>query len=101
MGLGDEDDQFEPCLVGKMGGYGQVGMVSLGQAHTLAVTRSGELWVCGAGDQGQLGLNATENKLRPCLIESRNFAGGKVVSIAAGAQHSLAITDTGDVWTWG
>jgi len=101
LGLGDEDDQLEPQLVGLLGGYGQVGMISLGQAHTLAVTRSGELWACGAGDQGQLGLNAAENKLRPCLIESRKFAGGRVVHISAGSQHSIAITDSGDVWTWG
>ena len=45
--------------------------------------------------------NDEENKLTPTLIDSDRFEGGNVGFVAAGAHHAMAITSSGDLYTWG
>lgn len=60
---------------------------------------SGNLLVCGQNDVGQLGLNTDDviEKTRPALVPDVPNA----VSCKAGGMHSLCLTSTGDVWTFG
>lgn len=44
--------------------------VEAGWHHSLALTRRGDLYACGHGDSGQLGIGSTESKTQFTLIES-------------------------------
>jgi alpha-tubulin suppressor-like RCC1 family protein len=46
---------------------------------------------------GQLGLGDTEERLTPTKVEGLP----KVKAVAAGYGHSLALTESGEVYAWG
>ena len=57
------------------------------------------MWTWGNGDCGQLGLGNENDQFVPCLVET--LAGKKVVGVAAGCSHTVAWTDTEQLFTWG
>ena len=80
--------------------------------HTLLVDRKGQVWACGCDRWQQLGLGSTEagaagytwkeGKLwqhDPQKVHALSHQ--VVVAVAAGADHSVALSDLGEVWTWG
>ena len=73
--------------------------VTVGWAHNLAFTASGSVWSWGSGGLGQLGHGDDQEQLLPKKVEA--FAGQRVVAASAGADHSLALTADGAVWSWG
>ncbi|XP_068245605.1 probable E3 ubiquitin-protein ligase HERC4 isoform X2 [Palaemon carinicauda] len=78
----------------------QVVQVSCGSNHTLALTSGGDLYSWGLNSSGQLGLGHRDSPQSvPTLI--RCLVGVPIVHIAAGGQHSSAITSSGYVLTWG
>lgn len=82
-------------------GLPKVASFSLGQVHTLAVTRGGEVWSIGDASFGAM-CNATDVEvpwLARCELPLRG--GEAVASVAAGAFHSLVVTNTGRLLAWG
>jgi len=81
--------------------------VATGTNHTLAIDDEGNLYAWGRNNQGQLGRNNTTNASVPVKISggvisgSPLVAGVKIVQIAAGDEHSMAIDDQGNLYTWG
>ncbi|KAI9097927.1 hypothetical protein K1719_025698 [Acacia pycnantha] len=79
--------------------------VAAGEAHTLALTGDGCVYSWGRGILGRLGRGSEEDELFPVPVkfENPNSSGDtiKIVGIAAGAYHSLALADDGSVWCWG
>ncbi|GBG34238.1 RCC1 and BTB domain-containing protein 2 [Hondaea fermentalgiana] len=76
--------------------------VVCGSSHTLALTDAGEIWAFGVNTFGQLGIGATTvERLVPNRIDKLANAGIKVTQIAAGEYHSLCLTDTNEVFSWG
>ena len=74
--------------------------VAAGNYHTLCVTEGGLLWAWGNNNKGQCGLGTDiDHSSEPRLLTS--LKNEKIASIAAGAEHSLAITTTGEVYSWG
>lgn len=81
--------------------------VASGWQHGLAVAgpnRSVLSW--GANTLGQLGnggLNNLSDFLSPLLVKGDSAAGtlDRVVQVAAGGSHSLALREDGTVWAWG
>jgi alpha-tubulin suppressor-like RCC1 family protein len=73
--------------------------VAAGGRHTLAVTRSGELLAWGYNFDGQLGDGTTTGRRTPVRVTLPG--GAKVVAVAAGSSHSLAVTTAGKVLAWG
>jgi len=79
--------------------------IAEGNLFSLVITTDGSLWAWGQNDDGQLGDgtrtywdngNEIDNgKTSPIKIM------GDVVSVAAGAFHSLAIKSDGSLWAWG
>lgn len=76
--------------------------VASGLEHTLFLTSEGEVLACGNGEVGQLGImlpNSNKQIHNPVQVPSlRNHL---VRSIAAGEQHSVAVTSYGEVYSWG
>lgn len=79
--------------------------VSCGGSHTLALRQNGDLWAWGLNDYGQVG-NGGDNDIadndynQPCQSKPVLVL-DKVVDIAAGGWHSLAIREDGSLWGWG
>lgn len=74
--------------------------VAAGNHHTLCVTQGGLVWAWGSNNKGQCGLgNEVDYAPEPRLIAS--LKNEKIANIAAGAEHSLAVTTTGEVYSWG
>lgn len=72
--------------------------VSAGRFHTLAVDTDGAVWAWGRNEYGQLGDGSTD----PSLVPKKNTTiKTKVVAVAAGANHSLALDENGVAWAWG
>ena len=101
LGHGDGEARWTPKRLEKeaFGGW-SAGMVACGDHHTMVLTTDGLLWTFGSGDHGRLGHGGTEDKLTPTLVNAR-FGGAEIVMVAAGENHSLAVTADGDVFTWG
>ncbi|MEW5299230.1 MAG: hypothetical protein WDW36_002265 [Sanguina aurantia] len=80
-----------------------VKVVAAGEFHTLCLTRTGDVWAFGASGSGQLGLGSsaadTPRQVEPRLVKA--LQGVRVVGLAAGVSHSLALTAGGDVLSWG
>ena len=73
--------------------------VAAGGRHTMAVGVDGALWAWGEGSSGQLGLGDTNERLVPTLVGAEEvFGGSKVRTIACGYDHTLAVTEAGELW---
>jgi alpha-tubulin suppressor-like RCC1 family protein len=73
--------------------------VTAGGQHSMALTQSGSIWVWGESRYSALGTGHNEDQLTPVLLKSLSHL---IVSfIACGTQHSMAITNKGEVYTWG
>ncbi|KAL7159315.1 hypothetical protein ABFS83_01G019000 [Erythranthe nasuta] len=82
--------------------------IAVGEAHTLALTGDGKVYSWGRGTFGRLGTGSEEDCHLPVRV---NFFVSdddvdredklKIVAIAAGSYHSLALADDGSVWGWG
>lgn len=73
--------------------------VAAGGNHSLAVKPDGTVWSWGVNTNGQLGDNSTTQRVTP--VQVTGLTGVTIVSVAAGSSHSIALTSTGTVWTWG
>jgi alpha-tubulin suppressor-like RCC1 family protein len=72
--------------------------VSSGDSHTAAIKTDGTLWTWANGNAGQLGTNATTNRLTPVTT----FAGGtNWKQVSSGGTHTAAIKTDATLWTWG
>ncbi|XP_003383757.1 PREDICTED: RCC1 and BTB domain-containing protein 1-like [Amphimedon queenslandica] len=69
--------------------------------HVLALTEDGTIYAWGANGYGQLGRGSTS--VHSNLPKPVNHAlGGVIVSkVACGGFHSLALSNKGDVYSWG
>jgi alpha-tubulin suppressor-like RCC1 family protein len=53
------------------------------------------------GTYGQLGHGDEENQLAPRRVPAAGFNGERVVMVAAGDRHTVALSEAGHVFTWG
>ncbi|NIL56672.1 Ig-like domain repeat protein [Salinispora arenicola] len=70
-----------------------------GDAHSLAVTSAGTVLAWGRNAVGQLGDGTAINRSTP--VDVRLPPGITVTAVAAGFNHSLAVTSAGTVFAWG
>ncbi len=74
------------------------GGIAIGAAHTLAFYNNSTVRAWGANFYGQLGNGSIANGvLNP--VKVRNLT--RVVAVAAGGNHSLALTNYSTVFSWG
>jgi autotransporter-associated beta strand protein len=103
VGDGGSLDRTSPALIqgGALAGK-VVRMVAAGESHSLAVDDAGNVYGWGSNLEGQLGPGVSAGVQRtPVWISSGSLSGAKVVSIAAGSGHSIALTADGKVIVWG
>ncbi|MEW5310744.1 MAG: hypothetical protein WDW38_002511 [Sanguina aurantia] len=73
--------------------------VACGRSHTLCVTSQSQVLSWGGNSCGQLGLGDTRTRPSPACVTA--LWALPVVSLAAGAAHSAAITASGSMFVWG
>lgn len=73
--------------------------VQCGHYHSLALTEDHQVYSWGWGVHGQLGHGNPEDCLIPQHV--RYLMNSGVVKVEAGYAHSLALTESGDVWSFG
>jgi alpha-tubulin suppressor-like RCC1 family protein len=98
LGNGTTTDSHTPVPVSLPTGT-TVKAISAGEAHSLALTSTGQVLAWGFNAVGQLGNASTTDSDIPVPVALPT--GIKVAGIAAGGLHSLALTSTGQVLAWG
>lgn len=74
--------------------------VSCGGLHTAVVTENGQVYTWGDGRKGELGhIHDPSLKQTPRLVE--NLENVFIKQVACGRGHTVALTDTGKVYSWG
>ncbi len=79
-------------------GRGHWQAIASGANHALGIQSDSTLWAWGANVSGQLGNNTTTNSSVPVKVSVNNLLWSKV---AAGDNHSLALTNFSDLYVWG
>lgn len=90
--------------------YVKLKMAACGDVHTLVLSEDGTIYCFGGGSFGQLGLGIIKNlpvdvdecpfMPVPKIIEGLKKK-EKIVNVACGDSHSVALTANGEVYTWG
>lgn len=75
--------------------------VAYGDGHVLAITKSGQLYCAGDNTHGQTGSGHLLRQSSPGLVPPPTMLKRRITAVAAGRWHSAALSDTGDMYTWG
>ncbi len=78
----------------------RVTALAAGDYFSLALTQSGHIYAWGQNVDGQLGDGNNVDIGTAVAIDGVRFS-GRVVAVAAGGAHSLAVTANGRVYAWG
>lgn len=73
--------------------------ISAGDDHSVALAADGRVWTWGRGKYGALGLDSLDNRLVPEQVKA--LQGSPVIAIAAGGNHSVALSAKRRVYAWG
>ena len=100
-----------PLPTALLGGATRCRSVAIGHRHVVVATHAGVVYTYGSASHGQLGraihadepntpfLDSTGCAVRSACVEP--LRAERVVAVAAGACHSLALTSTGALYAWG
>ncbi|KAI8977096.1 regulator of chromosome condensation 1/beta-lactamase-inhibitor protein II [Mycotypha africana] len=120
-GLANEDNEpaeniiTKPTPIRALQGKGTIKSVQGGEHHSLVLMEDGSVYAFGRADSNQLGL--PEETLQKVQIREEGADASaykkavgrptripnleKVVEIATGTNHSVALTESGKAYTWG
>lgn len=95
LGNGNTTQQSVPSAVLTLA---EIKDIAAGGMHALALDADGQVYAWGDNAYGQLGTDSTgDDRSTPVRVGGL----GKVKAIAAGADFSLALMETGKVYAWG
>ncbi|XP_010423034.1 PREDICTED: ultraviolet-B receptor UVR8-like isoform X1 [Camelina sativa] len=75
--------------------------ISAGYYHSAAITVDGELYMWGKNSSGQLGLGKKAARVVRVPTKVQALDGITIQTVALGSEHSVAVTDGGEVLSWG
>ena len=97
LGLGAEDRDQHPTAM-QLAGSGGVVQVAAGMYFSAALTASGEVFLWGWNQFGQVGDGTMDDRPTPTRVTA---LGTDTVQLALGSSHSLALKQGGEVFSWG
>eukprot|EP00992_Anisonema_acinus_P004758 TRINITY_DN16385_c0_g1_i1.p1 TRINITY_DN16385_c0_g1~~TRINITY_DN16385_c0_g1_i1.p1 ORF type:complete len:411 (+),score=79.66 TRINITY_DN16385_c0_g1_i1:58-1290(+) len=106
LGLGNSQDRFLGQLYDhhmpmKVEGLPKISDIAAGWTTSAAIDEDGSLWMWGSNSRGQL---ATSSGGESAPVRVPGFGAGEasqVIQVALGAQHTAAVDESGNLWTWG
>ena len=106
LGNNSTTESNVPVQVVGVGGSGLlsgIASIAAGGAHTCALSTTGAVYCWGYNFYGQLGNNSTTGSNVPVQLEGVGGSGllSGIATIAAGYDHTCAVTTTGAVYCWG
>jgi alpha-tubulin suppressor-like RCC1 family protein len=104
LGNGKSDNESHPTpeAITLPGAAGPIVQVAAGWEFSLALTSTGQLYAFGNDEYGQLGNGKSDTESHP-TPEAITLAGvtGSIREIAAGKNHSLVVTSSGELYAFG
>jgi alpha-tubulin suppressor-like RCC1 family protein len=99
LGLKSETPVFIPKRMARPTDSSRWKRLFLGEFHSAALTDKDSCFLWGKGDLGALGFGDLKDALEPRL--NRFLQTQSIVHIALGGDHSMALTKSGVVFSWG
>ena len=93
-----QHDGHSYSVLRELSGF-KVTSVSCGHSHCLVLSAIGVVFSSGHGSQGQLGHGGLESECSLRVIEA--LEGLSMRAVCAGGWHSMALSDSDDVYVWG
>eukprot|EP00736_Rhodelphis_marinus_P011184 Rmarinus@m.25055 len=101
LGHGDTNDSLRPRFVEALG-HKYCTAAGAGMSYSVFVTHMGTAFACGRNDRGQLGMGEVgSNVLSVRRVGVGALVGVRLVSVSAGAMHTLFVTDRGALYSCG
>jgi len=105
LGLGSMSSEDRLCLVESLQPL-KIVKVSAGGWHSLAMADTGDLYGWGWNESGQVGVAVDDDSSIPPQMVSlpqlvETPLENTFVSMATGSRHSISVSSTGDVYSWG
>lgn len=78
--------------------------IAAGYWHAMAVTQSGSVYSWGCNRNAQCGFKPSKDPPTLCapqLVQFETIVAPKMVKVAAGRSHSIALDEDGKVYSWG
>ncbi|KAL9651536.1 hypothetical protein ABK040_001482 [Willaertia magna] len=100
LGDGSTLNRDLPVEISSMNGI-NITQIATGDSHTLILTSEGIVYSFGNNNVGQLGLGSTSSVNLPTQINMAALDTPIVTQIAAGSFHSLVLTSTGKLYSFG
>ena len=100
LGHGTEDQHLGTPTEVRVLSDSRLISVTIGSAHNVAIEEDGKCYTWGKCHYGQLGHGEMDqNELIPRPVSA--LASVKITSVGVGDSHVLAVTDAGELYTWG
>ncbi|XP_077975128.1 E3 ubiquitin-protein ligase HERC2-like isoform X2 [Styela clava] len=98
LGRGGSEGCSTPQIVDKLNDKGIID-IGCGAQFSLALSKTGKIWTWGKGDYFRLGQGHDQHVRHPTIVSG--LADKNIVKVAVGALHCVAVTDAGEVYSWG
>ena len=99
IGVGSQRDQLQPRAIANHLEGGSARHIASGSHHTVVVSKSGDVYVCGSHLHGKLGL-PSQGIIHLTKLTHLNLP-VRAKSVACGDYHTMCLTEEGHVYAWG
>lgn len=97
LGIEKSSKNIEQYSAVKVEGLENIVSVSLGELHSCALNKNGEVYCWGDNSEGQLATKKIKESSVPLKVNALS----RIVMISAGSNHTCALDNTGIVYCWG
>ncbi|KAJ4830834.1 hypothetical protein Tsubulata_047256 [Turnera subulata] len=101
LGISDTSVTYSMEPVQVLGIEQEIVQISAGYHHSCAVSVDGELYMWGRNSSGQLGLGKKAENVVHIPTKVQCLGGISIKMVALASEHSIAVTDEGQVLSWG
>ena len=100
LGTGSTENILKPSLIEDLKDL-KIEEIALGSSHTLCILRNGKAMCWGSSKDGKLGLETALDRNFNQPKELVTLSKEKIYQFAAGPFHSLALTENGEIYSFG